>query len=218
MTIHQVAVVLNGNAEALLQRSGTQSELRSLLAEAGFQAEFISDEGSLPARVARARAVRSGADAVIVAGGDGTIACAAQELAGGQIPLGILPFGTMNLLARDLNLPIGDIAAGIRIIAEGRVRRIDVGEVNSRNDGNLVVEWAIVADEVLVHFGQICGKFVGSQVGDVNHGVASGDGRSLTDWVLNAVDAAFSLGRGRPAPTAWIGAGRHRICAWRASK
>ena len=128
MTIHHVAVVLNGKAGALLQREGAQSELLSLLAGAGFQAEFIPNDEPLPARIARA--ARSGADAVIVAGGDGTIACAAQALAGGPTPLGILPFGTMNLLARDLHLPIGDIAAAIRIMAEGRTRRIDVGDVN----------------------------------------------------------------------------------------
>jgi diacylglycerol kinase family enzyme len=128
MTLHHVAVVLNAKAGALLQRSDARAALLSFLAEAGLRAEFIPDEGLLPARIARA--ARSGADAVIVAGGDGTIACAAQELAGGSIPLGILPFGTMNLLARDLHLPIGDMAAAIGVMAQGRVRRIDVGDVN----------------------------------------------------------------------------------------
>jgi diacylglycerol kinase family enzyme len=128
MTIDHVAVVLNAKAGALLQHAEAAAELQTALTQAGFRAEFIADEAPLPVRIARA--ARSGAGAVIVAGGDGTIARAAQQLAGGDIPLGILPFGTMNLLARDLHLPIGDIAAAIAIMARGQTRRIDVGDVN----------------------------------------------------------------------------------------
>jgi diacylglycerol kinase family enzyme len=69
---------------------------------------------------------------VVVAGGDGTIACAAQVLVGTDTPLGILPSGTMNLLAKDLGIPIGDMDAAIALLAHGKPRRIDVGEVDGR--------------------------------------------------------------------------------------
>jgi diacylglycerol kinase family enzyme len=128
VTIKHVAIVLNGRAGALLDHATARAELDAALTAAGLQADFIPDDAPLPARIAAA--ARSGADAVVVAGGDGTVACAAQELAGGVLPLGILPFGTMNLLAKDLRLPIGDLAAGLRVVADGRVRSIDVGEVN----------------------------------------------------------------------------------------
>lgn len=68
-----------------------------------------------------------------MAGGDGTVACAARVLAGGAMPLGILPSGTMNLLARDLAIPIGDLAAAVVCLAEGMPRAIDVGEVGDRH-------------------------------------------------------------------------------------
>jgi diacylglycerol kinase family enzyme len=126
-----VAVVLNGAAGALVDRGDQGDSLREQFAAAGLDAQFIpQDAGTLPERVRLAR--RSGAWAVVAAGGDGTIACTAQELAGTDIPMAILPFGTMNLLARDLGLPIGDTAAAIRMVAEGAVRRIDVGEVNGQ--------------------------------------------------------------------------------------
>jgi diacylglycerol kinase family enzyme len=128
MTIRRIAIVLNSKAGALLYESGAQAAFLSALEEAGLQAELIPDDEPLPARMARA--AKAGVDAVVVAGGDGTIACAAQELAGGPIPLGIIPFGTMNLLAKDLHLPIADIAAALRIVAQGHTRTIDVGDVN----------------------------------------------------------------------------------------
>jgi diacylglycerol kinase family enzyme len=128
MTIRRIAIVLNRRAGALLDDPGARDAFSAALMDAGLQADFIPDDEPLPARMARA--AKSGADAVVVAGGDGTIACAAQELAGGLIPLGIIPFGTMNLLAKDLQLPIGDIAAALRVVAHGTARLIDAGEVN----------------------------------------------------------------------------------------
>ncbi|QYM78104.1 hypothetical protein K0B96_12385 [Horticoccus luteus] len=70
-------------------------------------------------------------DAVVVGGGDGTLNTAAGVLAGGATPLGVLPLGTLNHFAHDLGLPL-EIDDAIRVIARGRVRAIDVGEVNGR--------------------------------------------------------------------------------------
>ena len=125
----RVAVVLNGAAGALLTLPDALPATEALFAAAGLQAAFVApDFGTLPARIAQAR--DSGAEAVVVGGGDGTIACAAAAMADSATPLGILPLGTMNLLAHDLGLPVGDLAAAIRVIAEGVERRIDVGTVN----------------------------------------------------------------------------------------
>jgi len=129
--LHRVAVVMNGRAGALLAGQAGGAALAALFAEAGLQAHFIDeDAGALPDRIAAAVAARP--DAVIVAGGDGTIACAAQVMRGGDIPLGILPCGTVNLLAKDLQLPIGDIAAAVALLGRARRRAIDVAEVNGQ--------------------------------------------------------------------------------------
>ena len=88
-------------------------------------------------------------DAIVVAGGgDGTITTVASELLNTNIPLGILPLGTLNHFAKDLRIPL-DLEAAARSIATGRVSRIDVGEVNGRiflNNSALGVHAALLSE------------------------------------------------------------------------
>jgi diacylglycerol kinase (ATP) len=70
-------------------------------------------------------------DCVIVAGGDGTLNAAAQGLLDTGLPLGVVPAGTANDLARTLGLPAG-VDDCIDVIARGRTQRIDLGLVNGR--------------------------------------------------------------------------------------
>jgi YegS/Rv2252/BmrU family lipid kinase len=68
-------------------------------------------------------------DSVIVGGGDGTINAAALGVLKTNLPLGILPLGTANDLARTLGIPF-DIDGAAGVIATGKTRRIDLGLVN----------------------------------------------------------------------------------------
>jgi YegS/Rv2252/BmrU family lipid kinase len=68
-------------------------------------------------------------DCVVVGGGDGTINAAALGVIDCKLPLGILPMGTANDLARTLDIP-ADVDQAAQIIAEGRTRTIDLGLVN----------------------------------------------------------------------------------------
>jgi diacylglycerol kinase family enzyme len=66
---------------------------------------------------------------IAVAGGDGTMSCAAQGLAGSETELAILPLGTLNHLARDLAIPTNlDAAAALAV--HGKSVKIDLGTVN----------------------------------------------------------------------------------------
>jgi diacylglycerol kinase family enzyme len=77
-------------------------------------------------QVAR-RALRQGASVVIAAGGDGTVRAVAETLRGSGVRLAIVPAGTGNLLARNLELPLGSVDAATAIAFGGADRPIDVG-------------------------------------------------------------------------------------------
>jgi diacylglycerol kinase (ATP) len=79
---------------------------------------------------------RGEVNSVIIGGGDGTLTMAADGLVNSQLPLGILPLGTANDLARTLRLPLDPIAAA-DVIAAGHRRRIDLGVVNGTHFFNV---------------------------------------------------------------------------------
>ena len=72
---------------------------------------------------------RHEADLVIVCGGDGTINSAAKGVLETGLPMGILPMGTANDLARTLHIP-DDLLKAADVIIRGKQRQIDLGEVN----------------------------------------------------------------------------------------
>ncbi len=76
-------------------------------------------------------ALAAGADLIIVAGGDGTVRAAAEHLAdvSSDAQLGIIPLGTGNLLARNLEVPIKDLPAAFVRALDGDAHPIDVGWV-----------------------------------------------------------------------------------------
>jgi len=74
-------------------------------------------------------AAGAGAELVLVAGGDGTVRAAAQGLAHSGIPLGILPQGTGNLLARNLDIPQDEDKA-LDVALSGADRTIDLGRLD----------------------------------------------------------------------------------------
>jgi YegS/Rv2252/BmrU family lipid kinase len=68
-------------------------------------------------------------DLVVLGGGDGTLNAAAPALVETGLAMGVLPLGTANDLARTLGIPPDPVEAA-RVIAAGRTRRVDMGEVN----------------------------------------------------------------------------------------
>jgi diacylglycerol kinase family enzyme/membrane-associated phospholipid phosphatase len=74
------------------------------------------------------QALADGAEVVVAAGGDGTVRVVCSELARTGVPLGIVPLGTGNLLARNLSLPLRATEA-VEVALSGQDRAIDVVRV-----------------------------------------------------------------------------------------
>lgn len=75
------------------------------------------------------KAVRDGAPMVIVGGGDGTLSSTVDDLVGHNCVFAVLPLGTANSFARTLGLPL-DLDGAVDTIANGKLRRIDLGRIN----------------------------------------------------------------------------------------
>ncbi len=73
---------------------------------------------------------------VIIGGGDGTLNAALEGMVACGLPLGLLPLGTANDLARTLGIPADPVAAA-RAIAAGHVRHVDLGWVNGKHFVNV---------------------------------------------------------------------------------
>jgi diacylglycerol kinase family enzyme len=133
----RVFVLLNPHCGSIRRNGGIRRIMA--LVESSFSSYRITASidvvrgGVIADRIRRAIAAGDGAscgfDAVVVGGGDGSVSAAASVLAGGDLPMGVLPLGTFNHFARDLRMPL-DLEAAVAVIARRRVARIDVGEVN----------------------------------------------------------------------------------------
>lgn len=76
--------------------------------------------------------LEEGWDIVVAGGGDGTVSCAAAALLGTSIPLGIIPLGTGNIVAREFDIPV-DIDDAVALIVDSPARRqIDAMKIGDR--------------------------------------------------------------------------------------
>jgi diacylglycerol kinase family enzyme len=128
----KIAVVMNASAGSIGEENCEKREqmLREAFADAGVEVTFFVCNPESLTQTAK-NAAKSGVDAVVAAGGDGTVSAVAAALVGGQIPLGVLPLGTLNHFAQDIGISL-DIKEAAQMISAQNIRYIDVGEVNGR--------------------------------------------------------------------------------------
>jgi YegS/Rv2252/BmrU family lipid kinase len=121
--------IVNPGAGKRTAQDGDLEKALDLLREAGFALDVRETAAERPSAADLATAAMDeGFDAVIVAGGDGTVQPVARALVGSELVLGILPFGTYMNVAHGLGLPLEPIAAA-KEIARGRVVAMDVGAI-----------------------------------------------------------------------------------------
>ncbi len=125
--IHNAVIIYNPTAGG--GRGGRLAQLeeaRRILSRAGIAAELQPTEGSGAATQLARRAVEANRQLVVVCGGDGTVNEAVNGLAGSQVPLAVLPAGTANVLAKELNIP-WSIPRAAELIPRSCLRRIGLG-------------------------------------------------------------------------------------------
>lgn len=123
-------VFVNRESGAVDEVDRQCAEISATFHEFGAEATIgIVDAGALPD--ALRLAWKQGIDAVVVAGGDGTVSSAAQVAVGDDMVLGVLPLGTFNHFAKDLGMR-PDLGEAVRFLVDAETVRIDVGEVNDK--------------------------------------------------------------------------------------
>jgi len=140
-----IAAVLN-DSSGIGECTPKARQLEEIFAAAGREARVVVAQSGDELRKAMDDAVSGGCELLLAGGGDGTINTAASVLVEKDIPLGVLPLGTLNHFAKDLGIPL-ELEQAARVVLDGTACRVDVGEVNGRiflNNSSLGVYPAIV--------------------------------------------------------------------------
>lgn len=158
----RVLVVLNAQAGTV--RDVGAAQIRARVDEAltlpNLEVDVEVLEGE-PMVHAIASASARGYDTLIVGAGDGTVSHAAAVLSGTQVTLGVLPLGTMNMLAYDIGLP-RDLTQALEALRHARPMRIDLATVNGRafhgvSGLGFFTQMAMAREQVRAQRGRVAG-------------------------------------------------------------
>ncbi|MDI4658320.1 diacylglycerol/lipid kinase family protein [Xanthobacter autotrophicus] len=158
-------VVLNAKAGTVHDMG--PERVRAIVDEAltrpGTDVDVVVAQGEAIAR-AIAAAEREGYDTVVVGAGDGTVSYAASVFANTEVTLGVLPLGTMNMLAYDIGLP-RDLASALDALQAARPMRVDVGLLNGRafhgvSGVGFFSQMALAREQLRAHRGRVLGWFM----------------------------------------------------------
>jgi diacylglycerol kinase family enzyme len=109
----------------------TPQQISQMFAQRGICTDvWLAQSGTELAALSQ-RAVAEKHSLVVAGGGDGTVSCVAAAALGTAAVLGVLPMGTLNHFAKDLNIPLR-LEDALDTIVKGHARSIDIGDVNGR--------------------------------------------------------------------------------------
>jgi diacylglycerol kinase family enzyme len=131
MAAVRLLLIVNVNAQTVTPRKVSVIE-RALSSE--FKVDLVRTERRGHGIEVAKRAVQEGFDLAVALGGDGTVNEIANGLAGSHVPLGIIPGGGTNVLARSLGIPIDPVeATGLLLARRDRApRRVPLGRAGDR--------------------------------------------------------------------------------------
>lgn len=147
----QAAIVVNPAKIADLATFRYRA-LQAAIAEGWHEPVFLETSVEDPGHGQTQQALADGVDLVIAAGGDGTVRAVTEELAGTGTAIGIVPLGTGNLLARNLDIPLNPREA-LEVAFGGQDRALDVGTFTS-DDGTetaFLVMAGVGLDAAIMH-------------------------------------------------------------------
>lgn len=140
----RAAVIVNPTKVA--DPAALRTSLTDAMQEAGWgPALWLETSAADPGHGMAQQALAEHVTLVLACGGDGTVRAVLTALAGTGTPLGVVPLGTGNLLARNLDLPLGDVDAAVRIALSGTDRAIDVGRIDPVTPGGRQQRFAVMA-------------------------------------------------------------------------
>ena len=125
-----VDVIINAGSVAG-DRAHIPNDIREIFSAHGVHARISLSANIEELGVLARRAAQSESEKVIAAGGDGTLNTVAAAVQATDKTFGVLPLGTFNHFAKDLNIPL-DLEGAAQTIIAGHSTRVDVGEVNGR--------------------------------------------------------------------------------------
>ncbi len=142
-------VILNRTAGgADVKPEESDAKIRELFQTHGAEARIVNPDREKDLAALAREAAEGTEDTVVAGGGDGTISAVASALADSGKTLGVLPLGTLNHFAKDLQIPL-DLPGAIETIMRGQTTAVDVGQVNDRvfiNNSSLGLYPRIVAN------------------------------------------------------------------------
>lgn len=123
----------NGGRGAAMARAAARR-----LTDAGIGVRELTGRDAQESQDMAYEAAGSGADALVVVGGDGMVHLALQAVGGTEVPFGVIPAGSGNDFARELGLPLTDPVAAAEVVVAGCERTVDLGRAGGQWFGGVV--------------------------------------------------------------------------------
>lgn len=143
-----IVIVNRGAGGAATGAESPRERIAAAYRAAGADVEVVEPDGTSDVSALAREAAKSSVHTIVAAGGDGTISSVAAEVVDSGKTLGVLPNGTLNHFAKDLQIPL-DLDAAVRTTLEGHTVEVDAAEVNGRlfiNNSSLGIYPHIVAN------------------------------------------------------------------------
>jgi diacylglycerol kinase family enzyme len=127
--MHRVLLFVNPVFEQRAIHRDALARIVTMYGSAGLSVEVHETLSPRSAGEQARQGIEEGFDTILVCGGDGTVFNVIQGVAGTEIPVGILPFGTGNVLAQNLRLPRDPVAAA-QMLLHASSRRVPLGRIS----------------------------------------------------------------------------------------